>query len=210
MPAGSVAVALTITAADTRQPGFVTAYPCESPKPNASNLNYGVGQNVPNLAIVKLGPSGQVCLFTYGAAHLIVDVNGWFPAGSTYVPVAPVRYLETRSAVPYGTTFDGQFSGIGARGALQVTGLQIGGRGVVPANATAVTLNLTVDQTVAPGFVAAYPCSGTRPEVSSLNYLPHQTTANAAVVKLAADGTVCLFTYGGTHLVVDVEGYFIG
>ena len=58
-----------------------------------------------------------------------------------------------------------------------------------------------------PGFVAAYPCGGNRPDVSNLNYVS-TPVANAAIIKLAADGSVCLFTYGATHLAVDVVGYF--
>jgi hypothetical protein len=36
------------------------------------------------------------------------------------------------------------------------------------------------------------------------------TTPNAVVSKVGADGTVCLFTQSGTHLIADLNGYFPG
>jgi hypothetical protein len=35
---------------------------------------------VPNLVVVPVSASGEVCVFTAeSATHLIVDLNGWFP-----------------------------------------------------------------------------------------------------------------------------------
>jgi len=30
--------------------------------------------------IAKVGTGGKVCLYAYGATHLVADVNGYFPA----------------------------------------------------------------------------------------------------------------------------------
>ena len=55
------------------------------------------------------------------------------------------------------------------------------------------------------------PATGTpMPVVSNLNFGADQTIPNAATVKLAADGTVCLFTTATTHLLADVAGYYTG
>ena len=35
------------------------------------------------------------------------------------------------------------------------------------------------------------------------------TAANAVVSQIGNDGTVCLFTLVGAHLVVDITGYFV-
>ena len=61
-------------------PGFVTVYPCGSPQPLASNLNYTLNQTIPNTVIAKLGTDGKICLFTQRATHLVVDVDGAFTA----------------------------------------------------------------------------------------------------------------------------------
>jgi hypothetical protein len=103
--ANASAVVVNLTALDAPQPGFVTAWPCGSPQPNSSNLNYVAGAPVANSAIVRIGTGGKICLFNDQAANLIVDVNGWYPAGSDYQGINPVRILDTRTtAAPVPTT----------------------------------------------------------------------------------------------------------
>jgi hypothetical protein len=50
--------------------------------PTASNLNYVVGQTIPNAVIAKLGTDGKVCLFTLADSHLVVDIEGWLGLAS--------------------------------------------------------------------------------------------------------------------------------
>jgi hypothetical protein len=112
VPADASAVVLNITSAGARGTGFITAWPCGSPRPNASNLNYGVGAPVANTAIVKIGTGGKVCLFTAdNDTELIADVNGWFPAGSDYVGITPQRLLDTRDDPMSGAAFVETFTG---------------------------------------------------------------------------------------------------
>jgi hypothetical protein len=79
MPAGATAAVLNITVTQTAGAGYVTAYPCGTPAPTASNVNFGgPGQTIANAAIVGVGDGGDVCFKVKGSAHLIVDVAGWF------------------------------------------------------------------------------------------------------------------------------------
>lgn len=85
--AGVSAVVLNITVTEARSYGFVTAYPADQARPNASNLNYVAGQTVPNLAVVKLSSDGRLALsnISAGSAQVIADVAGYFveqPYGS--------------------------------------------------------------------------------------------------------------------------------
>ena len=80
MPADASAAVLNVTVDDARAEGFITVFPCDSPQPLTSNLNYLAGSTVPNLVISKIAADGTVCLFTNAATHLVVDVNGYFPA----------------------------------------------------------------------------------------------------------------------------------
>ncbi len=80
VPGDASAVVLNVTVTGPVLPGFVTVFPCGSAPPNASNLNFGVGQTVPNAVIAKVGSGGKVCVFTSTSMDLIVDVNGYFPA----------------------------------------------------------------------------------------------------------------------------------
>ena len=59
-------------------PGFVTVWP-GGERPVASNLNVTAqGQNIPNLAIVGVSPSGSVSLYSQSGGHLVVDLNGYY------------------------------------------------------------------------------------------------------------------------------------
>ena len=118
VPADAAAVALNVTVAEPIGSGFVTVYPCGAAQPLASNLNYTAGAVVPNAVLAKVGTGGKVCLFVSNGTQLIVDVNGYFPATSTFHSMNPARVLETR---PGQTTVDGLQQGIGIRPAGTIT-----------------------------------------------------------------------------------------
>ncbi|MEQ1698639.1 MAG: hypothetical protein ABMA25_00945, partial [Ilumatobacteraceae bacterium] len=67
---------LNITVAGPASSGFLTVWPCDQTKPNASSLNYVAGVNRAVQVLTKLSPSGTVCIASSKATHLIVDVNG--------------------------------------------------------------------------------------------------------------------------------------
>jgi hypothetical protein len=56
--------------------------------------------------------------------------------------------------------------------------------------------------------VSVYPSGTQRPTVSSLNLETGQTAANLVTVRVGANGMVTVFSSGGTHLVVDIAGYY--
>jgi hypothetical protein len=78
----------------------------------------------------------------------------------------------------------------------------------IPADASAVVLNLTGTDAAADGYVTAWPCGERRPLASNLNLTFGATTANLVIVKLGADTSVCLYTQSGTDLVADLAGWF--
>jgi hypothetical protein len=86
--------------------------------------------------------------------------------------------------------------------------LTVTNRGGVPNNAGTVVLNVTVTEPTSAGFVTVYPCGIATPLASNLNYEAGTTVANAVVVKVGADGKVCLFNSRSSQLVVDVNGFF--
>ena len=76
VPNAATAAVLNVTVTGPGGAGYVTVYPCGSDRPTSSNLNYIVGQTVPNAVITKIGTNGNVCFYTQSATHLIIDVNG--------------------------------------------------------------------------------------------------------------------------------------
>ena len=198
---GVSAVVLNVTVTEPTATSFLTAWPAGEARPLASNLNFVAGQTVPNLVVVKVGAGGKVDLFNYaGAAHVVVDVAGWYgaegaAAGGTFTPVTPSRLLDTRTGAK-----------VGPDGTL---GLQVTGRGGVPASGvTAVVLNVTATEPTATGFLTAWPAGEARPLASNLNFSAGQTVPNLVVVKVGAGGVVNLFNHSGsTHVVADVAGW---
>jgi Tol biopolymer transport system component len=203
VPVGAAAAVLNVTAVDASGSGFVTVYPCDAPRPLASSLNYTPGATTPNEVIAKLSATGTVCLFTFAAVHLVADVTGGVPKPSAYLPLVPARLLDTR---PGETTIDHQFEGQGIRQAGSTLELPITARGGVGGGAVAAVVNITAVNATTAGFVTVYPCDEPRPLASSLNYVPGTTTPNEVIAKLAATGTICLFTLQPVDLVVDVTG----
>lgn len=123
---------------------------------------------------------------------------------SQFVPVAPARILDTRptSLINYAgvkPTANGQFD-------LVVTGQQ-----GIPANASAVVLNVTATEANGPGYVQLFPAGrGTAGSSSNLNMeAAGQTIPNAVIVPIGDGGAVTVFTQVGTHVLADVAGYFV-
>lgn len=184
---GAAAVVLNLTVTEPAVDGFATAYPCGQQPPLASNVNFKGDQTVPNLVIAKPGPDGRVCVVTSVAAHLVVDLQGWFPMGS-YEPLpAPERVLDTRT---------------GAKRKLVagVETLLVGDQ-----SSGAVVANVTVVDPDGPGYLTVYPCGTTPPITSNLNFVAGDVVANLAVARSGGSG-VCAVASAPTHVVVDVQG----
>ena len=204
IPADATAIVLNVTVTEAQGAGFLTVYPCGTSIPTASNVNYVAGSTVANLVISKVGSDGNICIYNSEAVQLVVDVDGFFPAATSYRPLDPARLLETRPGL---TTIDGQLTGAGLVPAGTITEVTVAGRGGVAADAATVVLNLTVTDPTMPGFITAFPCGIGVPLASNLNFGIGTTVGIAAIVRVGSGGKVCLFNSSPTQLVVDVNGY---
>ncbi len=196
-PSGAAGAVLNITSTRSAGVGFVQAWPCDAPRPTASNLNPIPGRDIANATVVKLSATGTVCLFSSTSTDLIVDLNGWLVSGpGTVKTLPPARLLDTR--------FD---PGATALVANVPRPLLVVGRGGVPATGVdAVALNVTITGPAVNGYAVVAPC-GTAPDASNLNFGVGQTVPAAVVAKLDTGGRVCVTSNQPAHLVVDVSGY---
>jgi len=205
VPASATAVILTVTALNSTSTTDVRVYPTPadgSAPPQVSNINLRPPGIVPNLVISKVGSGGSVRLLnSAGSVDVLVDIAGWYDTadGALFHVLAPKRILDTRtSAAPKlvaGETRD-------------LTVLGVAG---VPAQATAVVLNVTGVGATRTTDVAVYPNPGndTVPLVSNLNLLRGQTNADLVVSGVGVAGQVRLRNSGGElALVADVAGWF--
>jgi PKD repeat protein len=205
--AGADAVALNVTAIRPDGVGYVTLYPCDEDRPTTSSLNYSGGGAVGNSAVVSLSATGSLCVFTFADTDLVIDVNAWLADDASFDPFVPARFFETRSGQE---TVDGVGNGGGRLGAGSVTTIDVAGRGDVPADASAVALNVTAVRPDGVGYITLFPCDGDQPLTSSLNYAAGGAVGNSGIVKLAADGTVCAYSRAATDLVIDVNAAWAG
>jgi hypothetical protein len=127
----------------------------------------------------------------------------------SYVPLTPFRILDTRTGLCGGNS-------CGSVGPGGVLTLQISGytdptsSQTVPANASAVVLNVTAVNDSSFSLLTIWPNGTMRPLAANLNFNAHVNTANLATVALGQSGEVKIFNALGTlNIVADVQGYFI-
>lgn len=209
LPASGVdSVVLNVTVTSPTKNSNLRLWPSGAEQPNTSNLNYVRGQTVPNLVIAKVGDYGRIELENAaGAAHVIVDITGWFPARSEYTSVTPSRIMDTRST---GVTIDGQAQRTGALG-TQTRSLKVAGRAGtgIPANAAAVAVNVTAVRPTAASHLTLWPAGSRKPGASNLNYKPGVVRPNLAVIGVGSDGSINVANGAGqVDVIVDIAGWF--
>lgn len=187
LPAGATAVAISVTAAGPSTDGYLSAGACGRPN-TGSTVNFTRLTDRGAMTVAPLGADGRVCISNRGATDVIVDLQGAFVAGAGRIGFSPLaanqRLVDTR-----------------ASGRSQVIVVD------TPPSATAVALNLTVVNAVAPGWVRATPCDGVT-EVSNVNFGPLEAVAGSAYVTTSAQHTVCVETSTSADVLVDLTGTF--
>jgi hypothetical protein len=149
------------------------------------------------------GAVWQAAPYAAADGHWATTVSTLRRDGSTYVPITPLRVLDTRN----GTGLSGAFTSGQARTWF------VAGVGAIPADAVAVTGNLTVTGQQTAGYVAVTPTLTNAPPTSTINFPLGDTRANNLVISLSSSGTLSAMFKGGTgkkaHILLDVTGYFV-
>lgn len=124
-----------------------------------------------------------------------------------FVSVTPVRIFDTRPGESPNALRLVDKVKVGGAYTLKVQVSALPG-GITPATGIgAVSMNVTVTDPNADGFLTVYPC-GQISEVSNVNFVRGQTVANAVIAPVSADGSVCFFSNTPTHVLADLNGYF--
>ncbi len=211
IPTDATAVAVNVTAVEPSNPGFFTVWPCGASMPVTSNLNFARGGAVANGVVAPLGAGGAICISSDQGADVLVDVLGWFGGGAqpSFVGAVPRRIVDTRNAIggPVGVLAPSATRSVVVRG---VTVEVDGTARSVPAEATAVALNVTMVEARAAGFATVWPCGTAQPDASNVNFAAGATVANGVVAPIGPDGSICVSTSAGAHLLVDIAGWFTG
>jgi hypothetical protein len=210
IPGDAVAITANLTVTGQEQGGYLAVTPDPNNDPSTSTLNFPVKDTRANNITTPLADDGQLSIVyrsTAGKkANVLLDVTGYFlenNTGATYTALAPVRLLDTREA----NGLTGPFV------SHTVRTFNVRNRGGVPADATAVTGNVTIVSQQAAGYVTLAPALADNPETSSLNFPLGDTRANGITVRLANDGSlsaIYIAAAGKTaHVLFDVTGYYV-
>jgi glucose/arabinose dehydrogenase/PKD repeat protein len=211
IPTMAIAVTGNLTAVRPTLGGWIELSTGPGVTPTTSSLNLPAGDTRANGVTMRLGPDGKgsaVYRAPSGTTHLILDVTGYFlptDTGATFTPIGPTRVLDSRSGA-------GGFSSPFVSGALRT--IQLGGRAGIPADALAVTGNLTVTGQTAAGYVAMTTAATSPPAVSTINFPVGDTRANGLTIRLNANGRASLVYIGGkpgvstADLIFDVTGFY--
>ena len=203
VPTDATAVVANLTVTGPARPGYLTAWPTGVARPTASNVNFVVGQTVPNMAILKVGANGRISIYNSAASavDVIVDLQGYVTAGTpalagTVKPITPTRVLDTRNGYYPVPGNDGGWVDFDSPDLASFP--------------QGVLVNLTVAEPQAAGWLSAYPYGVDRPVVSNLNYTAGAVVPNLALVALT-DGYAMIYngSIGSTHVIIDVLAYVL-
>jgi hypothetical protein len=208
---GVEAVTLNLTVVHPSASGFATAYPCGTPPPNASNINFRADAVIANLVQVKLGADGVVCFTSSAPVDLVVDVTGYYAAPLTvgFVPVTPVRAVDTRFPINPATT-----QLYPATKATPQTLVILNVAGAVASGSTPVAVVANLTGVPNPDYFlwlsVTRECNSLLPSPSSsLNFDGDSAVSNLISAPLTADGSICIAgpVFFG-DVIVDIAGFF--
>ena len=153
------------------------------------------------LAIAALVIAPTVVLVAGPIAPQVVEAA---PASAKYVPINPVRVMDTRVGL------GGARLAAGATTSLTVVTADVAAAASVsPGAVVAVVLNVTAVDSAGVGYIAVWPAGQPQPATSALNatHTGH-TLANLVTTPVGSGGAVQIFTQPGGDVVVDVQGVY--
>jgi hypothetical protein len=122
-----------------------------------------------------------------------------------YFTISPCRLIDTRR--PAGT-----YGGPALQGGGTQRDLPVGGQCGVPADASAISINMTVVLPTASGDLRAFPTGTPAPNSSVINFGTGQIRANNGILPIdgtpPASLTIQCDMSGSTQFLLDISGYF--
>jgi len=172
-----------------------------SSKNNAAVSGDGSAPN--EFLFLSAGNMAKVVITGAAWGNSVVADDLSYTGALQLITVAPCRIMDTRNAnAPLG----GPYVTGGTIRSIPIPSSTC----VIPANASAYSLNITVvPRTGTLGYLTVWPTGRPQPVVSTLNSPDGSVLANAAIVPAGTAGSINAFATNDTELVVDINGYFV-
>jgi len=123
-------------------------------------------------------------------------------SGYEFIPVAPCRIADTRNATG---AFGGPALAAKSSREFDIPQSACG----IPSTAVAYSLNVTVVPSGSLNYLTLWPSGQAQPNVSTLNSFDGRVKANAAITPAGVNGGVSVYASDATHVILDINGYFV-
>ncbi len=126
-----------------------------------------------------------------------------------YTSIEPARVCDTRNYAASELNNPCNVNGASALQPGQILNVSVvRALSGVPADAVAVTANITVTDTTSSGYLTVWPQGEPQPLASTLNFAPNNTVANLVNVGVSPSGMISIYNFSGsTDVIVDIVGY---
>jgi len=85
VPAGASAVVFNVTVIGPTAASYLTIWPSDTARPNASNISFAAGQTVANFNTVRLTFDGRLTIRPgAGSTHVLVDIAGYYSKSTAW------------------------------------------------------------------------------------------------------------------------------
>jgi uncharacterized delta-60 repeat protein len=155
---------------------------------------------------VLIQPNGQILIAGFDFAddelsEFLMRLNSAKPVSVN--GVAPSRLFDTRVGSPQGSIVVEQAKYGGSKELrVKIAGVS----GLPKFGIAAATINLTVTEPEATGYITVYPC-GTRPLASNLTFVKDQTVSTSVTTAVSPTGEICVYSSAKTNLIADIIGW---
>jgi hypothetical protein len=157
-----------------------------------TRIPFAVSPGVHHIVVIGIRPDGRPITVS---KEFFVDWSGSLGELQTtggYTPLTATRILDTRD--------DGVNMAAATEFRLSVPTT------LIPADVSALVLNLTITDAQRSGYLTVYPCGTSRPLAAAINFTAGETKANLVDALFRSGGALCLWSNVDVDAVVDLQG----
>jgi hypothetical protein len=187
-------IAVNVTPVQATARGYATVHSSDDPAGATSSVNYSPGSVDPNLAVVKVGGDGRICITNGPIArtHVVVDQLTTIAAGTMRPPSADgaERLADTRKGLGGGVIQTGATRCVATVDAMP---------------GDVVGVNITPLQATARGYGTTHSSDDPAGATSNVNFEVGSIDPNFSLVRVGSDGMICFTNsdQGNVHLLLD-------
>lgn len=189
-PSSVEAVAANVTVHSGSGRGYLDITDCSATGTKHEAMAFKRRRAVSNFMDIKTD-RGTICVTAqHASVHLQMEVSGYYDrqanTGGGYQPVAPRVIYNSRTS------------------AMKLVPISL--NGIVPADAIAVDVHATANNSRRGGVLKVYACDG--PDYTSLVFNYREMISNTLMIPLGTDRRLCVLASKDADVMVELAGYY--